>query len=118
MVAQVPMEMYGFTKALVTPVNNGIAGIAQMVDTAPFAAGIFTTGTGDPVIIDNNTGQLVSPSAPASIGDVLIIWATGLGPTLLDPPTGHPAPETASPALLPIRMTLKSASTGAAEGPS
>jgi len=116
-VAQVPTEMYGYAKALVTPVNNGIAGIAQVVDIAPFAAGIFTTGTGDPVIIDNNTGQLVSPSAPASIGDVLIIWATGLGPTLLDPPTGHPAPETASPALLPIRVTLKGASTGAILNP-
>ena len=116
-VAQVPMEMYGQAKALVTPVNNGIAGIPQVVNLATFAPGIFTAGSGDPVIIDNNTGQLVSPSAPASVGDVLIIWATGLGPTLLDPATGHPAPDTASPALLPIRVTLKGASTGATINP-
>jgi uncharacterized protein (TIGR03437 family) len=116
-VAQVPMEMYGQAKALVTPVNNGIAGIPVVVNLATFAPGIFTTGSGDPVIIDNNTGQLVSPSAPASVGDVLIIWATGLGPTLLDPATGHPAPDTASPALLPVRVTLKGASSGATMNP-
>jgi uncharacterized protein (TIGR03437 family) len=116
-VAQVPMEMYGQTKALVTPVNNGIAGVSQIVNLETFAPGIFTTGSGDPVIIDNNTGQLVSPSAPASVGDVLIIWATGLGPTLLDPATGHPAPDTASPALLPVRVTLKGASSGATINP-
>jgi uncharacterized protein (TIGR03437 family) len=116
-VAQVPMEMYGQAKALVTPMNNGIAGLPVVVNLETFAPGIFTTGSGDPVIIDNNTGQLVSPSAPASVGDVLIIWATGLGPTLLDPATGHPAPDTASPALLPVRVTLKGASSGATMNP-
>jgi uncharacterized protein (TIGR03437 family) len=111
-VAQVPVEMYGLTKALVTPVNNGAAGVPTIVDLASFSGGIFTTGTGDPVIIDNNTGKLVSASSPASRGDVLIIWMTGLGPTLLDPATGNPAPGTASPALFPIRVGLKDSATG------
>lgn len=111
-VAQVPVELYGQTRALVTPVNNGVSGIPQLVTLAPFAAGIFTAANGDPVIIDNNTGHLVSPASPASRGDVLIIYGTGLGPTLLDPPTGHPAAG-ASPVLLPVRVTLKGAASGA-----
>ena len=112
LVAQVPQEVYGLTSALVTPVTNGVAGLSTYVALAPFALGIFTAGNGDAVIIDNNTGQIVTPSAPASRGDVLIMYATGLGPTLLDPATGHPAAG-ASPALLPIRVTLKSSATGA-----
>ena len=72
-VSQVPIELYGQSHALVTPVYNGIAGVAQVVTLATFAAAIFTTDAGEPVIIDNNTGLLVSPSAPASVGDVLII---------------------------------------------
>ncbi|HTR37966.1 MAG TPA: hypothetical protein VMH80_18785 [Bryobacteraceae bacterium] len=111
-VAQVPMELYGKTSALVTPVNNGVPGIAQTVKLAPFAAGIFTTGAGDPIITDYNTGALVSPAAPASRGDTLIIWATGIGPTVLDPATGHIAPNAASPASLPINVVLKSPSSG------
>jgi uncharacterized protein (TIGR03437 family) len=111
-VAQVPFEVYGRTSALVTPINNGVPGIAQTIMLAPLAAGIFTTGTGDPIITDYNTGQLVSTSAPASRGDTLIIWATGLGPTVLDPATGYAAPNAASPASLPINVVLKSPDTG------
>jgi uncharacterized protein (TIGR03437 family) len=113
LVVQVPFEMYTRTQALVEVVNNGIASLAVPVNLAPFAPGIFTTGTGAPVITDYNTGQLVSPSAPASRGDTIVIWATGLGPTVFDAPTGNPAPNAASATLLPIQVILKSASTGA-----
>jgi uncharacterized protein (TIGR03437 family) len=112
-VAQVPFEMYAQTAALVTVVNNGVFSQAATVALAPFAPGIFTTGTGDPVITDFNTGKLVSSSAPASRGDTLIIWATGLGPTLFDPLTGHPAPGVASSTLLPVQVVLKSTASGA-----
>lgn len=116
-VAQVPFEIpfagFGPSTALVTVVSNGIPGIAQTVNIAPFAAGIFTTGTGEPVITDNDTGLLVSQSAPASRGHTLIIWTTGLGLSLFDPATGNGAPGVASPSLLPIVVTFKSAASGA-----
>jgi uncharacterized protein (TIGR03437 family) len=116
-VAQVPFEtpfsILRSSSALVTVVTNGIIGIPQSVALAPFAGGIFTTASGDPVIVDYNTGSLVSPSAPASRGDTLIIWATGLGPTFLDPATGNAAPAAPSPTLLPIQVVLKSPVSGA-----
>lgn len=111
-VAQVPYEVYGSTKAMVTVVVNGVASLGQTVGLQPVSAGIFTTGAGEPVIIDNNTGARVSASAPATRGDTLIIWATGLGPTAFDPPTGNPAPAIASSTLVPISVNLKSAATG------
>ena len=112
-VVEVPFEMYGLPNALVTVVANGIAGIPQVVSLTSYAAQLFTTGTGDPVITDYNTGQLVSTSAPASRGDIIFLWVTGLGPTLLDPATGNPAPNAASPAGLPVQVILKSSATGA-----
>jgi uncharacterized protein (TIGR03437 family) len=116
-VAQVPLEasfaIIGPSTALVTVISNGVPSIAQTVTIAPFAAGIFTTPTGDSVVIDNNTGLLVTPSAPASRGDTLIIWATGLGPTLLDPSTGNGAPATGSEAPTPTFVILKSSASGA-----
>ena len=115
-VAQVPFETqfsYLASTALVTIVVNGVYSIAQTVNIAPFAAGLFTTPDGNAVVIDNNTGALVTPTAPASRGDTLIIWATGLGPTLFDPASGAGAPATASPALLPVFVVLKSSASGA-----
>lgn len=112
LVAQVPFEMYGSSQALVTVVNNGVFSLAQQVTLTSFAPGIFTTGAGDPVITDYNTGKLVSETASASRGDTLILWATGLGPTLLDPDTGSPAPNAASSTLLPMQVTLKNAASG------
>lgn len=46
-------------------------------------------------------------------GDTIVTWATGLDPTAFDPPTGEPAPDEASPALVPISINLKSSTTGA-----
>ncbi len=65
------------------------------------------------MITDANTGAIVSTSAPATRGDTLILWGTGLGLTQFDAPTGNSAPGVASPTLLPITVTLKSAATGA-----
>ena len=112
-VVQVPFEMYGLTQAMVTVVSQGIAGVPQPVSLTTFAANIFTTSTGAPVITDANTGAVVSTQAPASRGDTLVLWGTGLGPTVLDPATGSVAPNTISPALIPINVILKSPATGA-----
>jgi uncharacterized protein (TIGR03437 family) len=119
-VAQVPFETQFSTyplvspsTALVTVVVNGVYSVAQTVNISPFAAGLFTTPDGNAVVIDNNTGALVTPTSPASRGDTLIIWATGLGPTVFDPASGAGAPSTASPTLFPVQVILKSPGSGA-----
>lgn len=77
----------------------------------PLALQMFTAG-GVPVITDSNTGQLVSSMSPASPGDTLIIWATGLGYTAYDPADENAAPNMASVVLLPVAATLKNSTTG------
>ncbi len=44
------------------------------------------------MIVDANTGALVTPATPARVGDVVVIYCNGLG--AVDPavPSGTPAP--------------------------
>lgn len=97
--------------ALVTVISNGIPSIGQPVFLSSMDLQMFTAN-GVPVITDSNTGQLVSATSPASRGDTLIIWATGLGYTAFDPSTGNGAPDTASVVLLPVTATLKNSTSG------
>jgi uncharacterized protein (TIGR03437 family) len=123
-VAQVPYETpispigsenesgTGSASAVVTVVSNGIPSIGQIAFLASMNLQIFTAN-GVPVITDSNTGQPVSSTSPASRGDTLIIWTTGLGYTALDPVDGNGAPNTTSAALLPVAATLRNSGSGA-----
>ncbi len=98
--AQLPFELPANGQAqilLSAPVGS------QQVPTAPQTVvvgaaqpGIFTTnssGTGQGVIFNNPANQLVNASAPASPGDIVTVYCTGLG--LTNPPapaTGYPTP--------------------------
>ena len=53
--------------------------------------GIFTY-RGYALAIRNANGQLVGPDNPASPGDVIILYTTGLGPVTVDVPDGVPGP--------------------------
>jgi len=53
--------------------------------------GIFLTGGTQGVVIDVQ-GRLVDANAPAAGGDVVVIYATGLGETVPSAITGRPAP--------------------------
>ena len=92
---QVPWELAGQTQTTLAfftqPTNTG--GIPQTVALAPFAPGIFSTnaqGTGQGAIQDANY-RLVDTSNPASGGDIVLIYCTGLGEVTNVPPTGSPA---------------------------
>lgn len=50
------------------------------------------SGAGPGVIVDANTGTLVTASAPAHVGDTLVIYCNGLGAVTPPIPTGQPAP--------------------------
>jgi uncharacterized protein (TIGR03437 family) len=88
---QIPFQVNP-SKTQVVVSSGGIPSLPMPLGTSPFAPGIFTTGTGAPVILNNSTGRLVSAQEPAKRGDVLIIYATGLGAVTPAVAAGSAAP--------------------------
>ena len=75
--------------------NGGAASSAQSVAVAPYAPGVFTyarTATAvDPIIVHQDN-SLVTPSQPAKAGEVLVVYATGVGNLNHLPVTGAASP--------------------------
>ncbi len=91
---QVPWELAGQSTATVTTSLIGENGSSQSVAVATYAPGIFTadsSGTGQGEIYSLSYA-LANSSAPASAGDFVIIYCTGLGPVTNQPATGAPGP--------------------------
>jgi uncharacterized protein (TIGR03437 family) len=90
---QVPWELAGQSQTTLTVIVNGQAGTAQTVSLAGFAPAIFTVndqGTGQGAILDLSN-RLVDSTHPASAGDWVSIFCTGLGAVGYQPATGSPA---------------------------
>jgi uncharacterized protein (TIGR03437 family) len=105
---QIPFELAGETSASVVLTVNGQASEPRMIFLEPEAPGIFTLnqeGTGQGAILFSNTDVLAAPadsvagrtSRPASAGDNITIFCTGLG--VVEPPleTGAPAGASQTP---------------------
>jgi uncharacterized protein (TIGR03437 family) len=77
---QVPCEMPLTGSATITVNNNGAASAAQSVTLAPYAPGVFyrTSASVDADIIHVDNSW-VSQSSPAKAGEILVVWATGIG---------------------------------------
>jgi uncharacterized protein (TIGR03437 family) len=91
---QVPWELAGLALASLSATANTGASTPQAVKIAPFAPGIFSTngeGAGQGAILDSQY-QLVNPSNPVSVGNVIQIYCTGLGAVTNQPASGFPAP--------------------------
>lgn len=77
---QVPCEMPLTGSSTITVNNNGAASAPQSVTLAPYAPGVFyrssATVDADIIHVDNSW---VSQSSPAKAGEILIVWATGIG---------------------------------------
>jgi uncharacterized protein (TIGR03437 family) len=92
---QIPYQTPTGTPLTIVVVNNGASGTPLTLTLPAAAPAIFTyqrtpTST-DPVILHaNNT--LVTPTAPAVPGEVLVIYATGVGQLNNAPATGAAAP--------------------------
>ena len=92
--AQVPFATTGSTATIVVT-NNGVASNSVQVPLAATSPGIFSlsqNGLGAGIIVDSFTFEAISPENPASEGDFVSIFLTGLGdvsPPLAD---GFPAP--------------------------
>lgn len=100
--AQVPNEVGG-GRRMVQVTRDGMAGNMVGVDVGGRSAGLFRFGIGEYGAIVNNTqgGNFPLPrefsrpgfdTAPARPGDVISIFATGLGQTSPVVPTGEAAP--------------------------
>ena len=93
--AQVPVELAGRTSAPLVVQINGASSPPEIVLLAPAAPGIFTldqTGSGAGVILHASDSSPVTPGSPARPGELLKIFATGLGSTLPVVDSGLPAP--------------------------
>jgi len=88
---QVPFEL-NVQQTHLTISRNGSAGIPLVLNLSPYAPGIFIGGDGSPAIVDYRTGALISATQPVKRGDVLIVYATGLGPIFSPPASGTVTP--------------------------
>jgi uncharacterized protein (TIGR03437 family) len=102
---QVPWELAGQSSATIVASIGGVAVSQTTVALGPTRPGIFTTnaqGTGQGAILIAGTADLVAPtgaipgrsSRPASRGEIITIFCTGLGPVSNRPPSGQPGPST------------------------
>jgi uncharacterized protein (TIGR03437 family) len=93
--AQLPLHLSGqVTLTLYTP--GGTSDDYQL-NVQPVAPAIFQSGiagplTGIPVVVKASNQQLVTPANPIHSGDVITIYATGLGSTSPQIEAGLPAP--------------------------
>jgi uncharacterized protein (TIGR03437 family) len=67
--------------------------------------GIFLTGTASQGAILNVSNQVVTSSNPATAGDVIVIFCTGLGPTAPTVTAGQPSPNSAI-VTIPATVTI------------
>lgn len=88
---QVPHELTGQSNATLV-VSNGIASTSVQMQIMPAHPGIFTVDGTSGAILHGVSNQLVSRSNPASRGEVVVIYATGLGPVNPLPQSGAAAP--------------------------
>jgi uncharacterized protein (TIGR03437 family) len=101
--AQVPYSVRPGESVSVVMRANGLLTAPQTYLVAPAQPGIFLAGSGGAIL--DGQSRLINADNPAQRGDVLQIFATGLGQT--DPPaqTGEGAPSF-SQVLLPVTATV------------
>jgi uncharacterized protein (TIGR03437 family) len=90
---QIPYEVTGLSTITMVVTNNGVAGAPVQVALQREQPGIFVAdwNTGAGAILHGTDYGLVSADRPATRGETVIIYATGLGPVSPAPPTGYPA---------------------------
>ena len=93
---QVPWELAGQSSTAVRAALNGNNGPSQVLQLAPSAPGIFFIGIPGSYygVIADSSNRPVNPSNPATVGDVIQISCTGLGPVTNPPASGSAASST------------------------
>jgi uncharacterized protein (TIGR03437 family) len=93
--AQLPFEVEGdATMVLHTPAGTSNSLDFTVLAEAPgvFRSGVAGPATGIPTIVRAKNNKLVTPANPIHRGEVIVIYATGLGHTLPAVSTGFAAP--------------------------
>jgi uncharacterized protein (TIGR03437 family) len=90
---QVPYEIPAGGKATVVVVNNGAASLPVEVDVLPAQPGIFTTDGVRAAALHGVGLAPITAENPASPGEIIVLYGTGLGPVENPPGTGVLAPQ-------------------------
>lgn len=99
---EVPTSVAQKTTATLQVVDNGVAGNIITVPVISAQPGIFTYTVGGSnfgAILHPNSPQLADTGHPASAGEVVVIFCTGLGTVSPAPADGSPAPGAAQTTL-------------------
>ena len=94
----VPWELTGYPSVNIKEIYQGTAAIfsnVMNVAVSTYTPGFFMYNSGAVFIadaLDNNTYALITPSNPATAGEILQLYCNGLGPTTNQPASGSPAP--------------------------
>jgi uncharacterized protein (TIGR03437 family) len=88
---QVPWEVAGEEVVTVVATHDGIASDPVETSLLPVHPGIFTTDGTAGAILHQDGVSLVTSASPASPGEIVTIYATGLGPVSATPATGEAA---------------------------
>jgi len=88
---QVPYEISG-PKATVVVSNHGLKSAPVEVDVLPAQPGVFSTDGLHAAALHAADFQLVSPARPAHSNELILLYATALGPVETPPATGELVP--------------------------
>jgi len=104
---QIPFEVTGASATVVASVAGQAGTTPATIAVAPVSPGIFTAtadGKGAGAITHVN-GSAVTTQNPAQPGELVILYATGLGPVAPAVPTGA-LPAVASSTVSPVTVTI------------
>jgi uncharacterized protein (TIGR03437 family) len=109
--AQVPYELPpGTPQAFLQVSRSGSAFVtdAETITVIPARPGIFAVGAPDGQgVVTDPAGRLVNAGAPAAAGDVVVIYASGLGATDRPVRTGEASPsDPPARAVAPVTVTV------------
>jgi uncharacterized protein (TIGR03437 family) len=91
---QIPTELSGQTSATIKVTVNGRSSVSRTISLQSFVPGIFAVnqqGSGPAAVLHSDNVTLVSDQSPARPGEVVVVYATGLGPHLPPLGTGEPS---------------------------
>lgn len=102
---QIPYEIGGLSKVSIRVVVNGVSSNTVTVSVAAAAPGVFMWN-GNALVTVRPDGSLVTPDTPARAGEVLMIFATGEGPTIPPSLTGEPSGAPYPKPVGPVRLLI------------
>jgi uncharacterized protein (TIGR03437 family) len=107
---QLPFDLPLNAQFQLTVQRGGVLSVPEQLVIAAAQPGIFTTsetGTGQGVIVKSDLVTLAQPGSPATAGDAITVYCTGLGSVDPPVPAGVAAPDSPlSVAVNPVSLTI------------